>query len=548
MASGTNLNETTLQGTATGTLNEHSAAIALTIAYHPQLERICERVLLNGPNEPPLALSRAQPDFAEPGVSHGKPLSEASISRTPIHLDVQADGSVVIDMGESNTSVTICGQTVKGKVKLSTQDISSGVALTLGKRVVLLLHSIPPLDDVLAALDSDIAPELVGTSVGMRRVLLEIRNVADTDKHVLLRGETGSGKELVAQAIHRASRRQGKPFVPVNVAAVSRELAVAEFFGAVKGSHSLALTNREGYFEKASFGTLFLDEIGDIPGSLQPTLLRALQDGEIQPVGAEKPRKVNVRIISATDANLEAKIAAAEFRDAFHQRLRGYEIWIPPLRERREDIGLLFARFLQEELAAIGESHRLEIEKDEGKPWLPASIVAQLIDYDWPGNVRELKNTVGQIVIGNRGRPRVELPASIDKAFAVRPARVRLESVEKVAPAAAPVLVAEPALPEPLPRRKPADVKENELRDALRECRWELNATAQKLGISRAGIYTLKPKFSWFRMAGDLKIDELQRCHEVCHGNLREMSERLEVSEDAIKRRIKDLGLELKLE
>ena len=489
-----------------------------------------------------------EPEFVAAGASHGEPLNDGAISRTPIEFMTMADGGAQINMGNCSTLVTISGQRITGKVALSEQDITRGVVIAVGKRVVLLLHSIPALNDVLDSGESSIAPELVGTSVGLRRVLVDIQNVADTNKHVLIRGETGSGKELVAQAIHRASRRRDKPIVTVNVAGVTETLAEAEFFGVEKNAFNGA-SKRLGYFEQATNGTLFLDEIGDIPRSIQPMLLRAIDNGELQPVGAEKTRKIDVRIISATDANLENKVAETGFSEALHQRLKKYEIWIPPLRERRDDIGLLLARFLREELAHIGESRRLEMDDEGSTPWLPASIVAQLIDYDWPGNIRELKNVVGQIVLSNRGRDRVEIPAAIQRQLEKQSAKVKPQPVDVVLPLAPPPSN-KPAAPEPMipaPGRRPADVTENELREVLRGCRWDLNATSKQLGISRASMYVLKERFAWFRVAGDLKVEEIQQCHDTYKGNLNQMAERLEVSEQALKRRIRELGLVLEV-
>jgi two-component system nitrogen regulation response regulator GlnG len=499
---------------------------------------------LGEPLDKPTELSRSEPEFVAAGSSHGEPLDDATVSRRPIVFAVTADGGVWIDIGASGAAVTIGGQRINGKVMLSAEDISRGAVIALGKRVVLLLHSISALDDVLDSAEASIAPEMIGSSVGLRRVLLDIRNVADTDKHVLIRGETGSGKELVAQAIHRASKRRNKPLVAVNVAGVTPTLAEAEFFGVEKNAFNGA-TKRLGYFEQASSGTLFLDEIGDIPSTIQPTLLRAIDNGEIQPVGAEKPRKVDVRIVSATDANLDNKIAKSGFSEALHQRLKRYEIWIPPLRERRDDIGLLLARFLQEELASIGESKRLDVPDDGSTPWLPASIVAQLIDYNWPGNIRELKNVIGQIVLSNRHKSRVEMPVAVQRQLEKQAPQVRPQAVDGAAPSATPnpLPAPEPNISEP---RRPADVKENELREALRGCRWDLNATSKQLGISRASMYILKERFTWFHVAGDLKIEEIQQCHDTCGGNLSQMAERLEVSEQALKRRIRELGLTLK--
>lgn len=546
------LHHTTLQGTRTQrSSGESSPSIALTIAYHPQLERIGDRLVLPQSADKPLALSRVKPDFLAPGAEDGEPLHDAFISRSPIHFTAHADGGVELDVGEGKTTVIVAGHEVTDRLQMSAEDVARGVVLTVGKRVVLLLHSVPTLDAVLGALDPNVAPELIGTSVGLRKVLLDIKNVATTKKSVLIRGETGSGKELVARAIHRASGRRDKPYVAANMAAISPELSIAALFGAKKGSFSGSIERITGFFEHADTGTLFLDEIGASPVKTQEPLLRALQEGEIQTIGMPRPQHVDVRVISATDADLEHKVESGAFSPALLNRLAGFRVDIPPLRERRDDIGILLVRFLQDELAAINESARLQVASDDAKPWLPASIVAQLIDYDWPGNVRELKNVVGQIVVSNQGRERVELPMALERQLAKRIAPVPVVPAPSPAPVLAPLPRPAPAGPDggKKPRKpsttKPAEITENHLREALRECRWELQATADALGISRPALYTLKARFPWFRFAADLKVEEIQQCHSDCSGQLRQMSERLEVSEQALKRRIRELGLKL---
>lgn len=551
MSTGTkrDLHRTTFRMTGSGSSSgEPRPSIALTITYHPQLERIGERAFLGEPLGKPTELSRLEPEFVAAGASHGEPLNDGAISRTPIEFITMADGGVQIDMGNCTTFLTISGQRITGKVALSEQDIVRGVVIAVGKRVVLLLHSIPALDDVWDSRQSSIAPELVGTSVGLRRVLLDIQNVADTDKHVLIRGETGSGKELVAHALHRAGARREKPFVPLNMASMVKERAAADLFGAKKGSYTGSVERQVGHFEQASGGTLFLDEIGALEKSVQETLLRTLEQGEIQTLGASQVRKVDVRVISATDADLESKVESGLFSAALFNRLASFHLYIPPLRERRDDIGLLLARFLREELANVGESRRLEMNDEAATPWLPASIVAKLIDYDWPGNIRELKNVVGQIVLSNRHRERVEIPAAIQRQLDKQPVKVKLQPADVIPPLSPPPPPNLPVAPEPMtapPGRKPADVTENELRDVLRGCRWDLNAASKQLRISRASMYVLKERFTWFRVAGDVKVEEIQQCHAACGGNLNQMAERLEVSEQALKRRIRELGLVL---
>ena len=530
------------RGTA-GSSGAATPALTLTIVYHPQLDRVGERATLEGLSpDKPLPLSRVEPVFTHPGISAGEPLADDHISRKPVHFGVDADGNVRLDMGDSGTSVSVNGRRIVGSASFSPKDLARGVVLTIGHRVVLLLHRATMLESVPGPDASKGERELVGESDGIRRISWEIHSVADLDLPVLLRGETGTGKELVARAIHRASNRQEKPFVAVNLGAITPSLAIAELFGAEKGAFTGSLKRQVGYFEQAAGGTLFLDEIGEAPVELQVALLRALETGEVQTVGAAQPRKIDVRVVAATDADLENKVATGSFRAPLLNRLAAYEIWIPPLRERRDDIGRLFVRFLREEMATIGESNRLSPPDGDAKPWLPAAIVAQLVDYDWPGNIRQLRNVVRQIVIGNRGRNRAEMTPAVERLLGPPPAHgaTPVAPVDTTPKETAPV----PSAPVVgTNRRKPAEITEDELRTALRACRWELNETAEKLGISRASMYNLNERFPWFRVAGDLSEQEIRAGFKECDGDLARLAEKLEVSEKALRRRVRELGL-----
>lgn len=536
-------------------------ALALTIAYHPRLDRVGERFSLEKLSaDKPLALSRVEPMFAPPGTVMGEPLGDDRLSRKPIYFCSTSDGGVRIDVGDSGTSVSVGAERIAGSLVFSAKDLARGVVLGLGQRIVVLLHRSTLLDNVPGPTAGQGEREIIGESDGIRRVLWEIHSVADLDLPVLLRGETGSGKELVARDLHLSSRRSDKPFVAVNLGAITPSLAIAELFGAEKGAYTGSLKRQVGYFEQAAGGTLFLDEIGEAPVELQVALLRAIETKEVQTVGAPQPRKIDVRIVAATDADLENKVATGSFRAPLLNRLAAYEISIPPLRQRRDDIGRLFVRFLGEEMAAIGESGRLDVPSGDAKPWLAASIVAQLIDYDWPGNIRQLRNVVRQLVIGNRGRARAEMTPAVERLLAAQPlravtaaARIELAQTDNppgsaaVAETAAPSVTSGAVVPKPqvtnTNRRKPADITENELREALRACRWELNETAERLGISRASMYNLNERFSWFRVAGDLSEQEIRQCFAECGGDVGRVAERLEVSEKALRRRLREFEL-----
>ena len=231
--------------------------------------------------------------------------------------------------------------------------------------------------------------EIIGTSAVIRRLRREIDIVAGSDLSVLIHGETGTGKELVARAVHATSARRKEPIIYVNCAALPETLAEAELFGHVRGSFTGAAGDRPGKFEVADGGTLFLDEVGELPLTVQPKLLRALQEGDIQRVGADRPIKVNVRLLAATNRDLAAEVAAGRFRaDLFH-RLNVFPLLVPPLRERDDDIALLAGYFCDTSRRRMGA----------GPVRLDASALDALSGYPWPGNVRELENVISRAVL-----------------------------------------------------------------------------------------------------------------------------------------------------
>ncbi len=230
---------------------------------------------------------------------------------------------------------------------------------------------------------------VIGSSAQMNAVIERLKRIAPTDASVLIQGETGTGKELVAQAIHQNSPRKNKAFVALNCAALSENILESELFGHVKGAFTDASSDRVGKFEYAHGGTLFLDEVGDMPTATQIKLLRVLESGEINRVGSNEPIKVNVRILSATNRNLEDAIAAGTFRSDLYHRLKVVTISLPRLVDRAQDIPLLIEHFLRQ----FARRHHKQI-----KSMSPAARL-KLMTYNWPGNVRELRNTIESMVV-----------------------------------------------------------------------------------------------------------------------------------------------------
>jgi len=245
--------------------------------------------------------------------------------------------------------------------------------------------------------------DLVGQSAALRQIVSQIDLVAPTDASVLILGETGTGKELVAHEIHRRSKRKEKALVRVNCASIPKELYESEFFGHAKGAFTGAIKDRAGRFEAAEGGTLFLDEIGEVPLDLQGKLLRALQEKRYERVGEDRTRFADVRIVAATNRDLKKEVAAGRFREDLYYRLNVFPIQVVPLRERKEDVAQLAQHFIKLSAKELGCP----------KPRLTQAGMVQLQSYDWPGNIRELRNVIERaVILAGGGALEFDLPAS----------------------------------------------------------------------------------------------------------------------------------------
>jgi len=250
--------------------------------------------------------------------------------------------------------------------------------------------------------------QIIGHSPALKSALAEVKRVAPTDSTVLVLGETGTGKELIAHAIHNLSARCGRPFVKLNCAAIPFDLLESELFGHEKGAFTGAVTQKIGRFEMADTGTLFLDEIGDIPLALQPKLLRVLQEKEFERLGSGRTHQINVRLIAATHRDLTEMVGRREFRSDLYYRLNVFPVLVPPLRERREDIQPLVSHFVEVFAQRMGK----HIDQ------IPQATMNALIAYSWPGNVRELQNLIERAVIrSDNGVLPNTLPRSEEEAY-----------------------------------------------------------------------------------------------------------------------------------
>ena len=260
---------------------------------------------------------------------------------------------------------------------------------------MLLQHNSASVVELDPAYQRSVAPApldpsafIIGHHPLMQRIMALVRRVASTDATILITGESGTGKEVVARLIHSLSTRATRPFVPINCAAIPHELMESELFGHIRGAFTGAHSGRSGMFQLSNAGTIFLDEVGEIPLTLQPKLLRVLQDGAVKPVGADQSVAVNVRVIAATNKDLIKEIASGAFREDFFYRLQVIPLHLPPLRSRRSDIALLVKHFLDRANRKYGVLAEISPEAN-----------VDLWEYDWPGNVRELENVIERLVV-----------------------------------------------------------------------------------------------------------------------------------------------------
>jgi formate hydrogenlyase transcriptional activator len=264
--------------------------------------------------------------------------------------------------------------------------------------------------------------QLIGTSPALEAVLEQVERVAPADSTVLIQGETGTGKELIARAIHNISSRCGRPFVKLNCAAIPLDLLESELFGHEKGAFTGAIAQKIGRFEWADKGTLFLDEVGDIPPALQPKLLRVLQEQEFERLGSTRTQKVDVRLVAATNQNLAEMVKHSEFRTDLYYRLNVFPILLPSLRERNDDIPALVAHFVE----IFGRRMGKPIEH------IPPETMSAFRSYQWPGNIRELQNLIERaVILSDDGVLPNPLPAATQDAIFVAPIALAATSLKE---------------------------------------------------------------------------------------------------------------------
>ncbi|RFP17535.1 sigma-54-dependent Fis family transcriptional regulator [Duganella sp. BJB488] len=482
-------------------LNPHADArplMAVTIVWHPQQARIGEQYVA-AEADSDIELSRYAPLFWRPD-GDGLPLDHVGISRHPLRLARDAADNVVLTLPASRMLVELNGQPIEQPVRLDAKQIAQGQVLTLGRAIVLCVHWMNRLPAAHAM------PGMVGVGSAAIAVREQIALVAPTDMPVLLLGETGTGKEIAARAIHALSRRRNTRLVTVNMAALNESLAMADLFGAAKGAYTGAQAERQGWFGEGDGATIFLDEIGNAPASVQPMLLRVLEGGDYRPLGAARDRQATARLIAATDQQLDG----TDFNQALLRRLEGFVIALPALRTRREDIGVLIV-------------HVLESQVWRGA--LPVDFVTSLACHDWPGNIRQLVHIVKRAALQLQADPNADLRRLIPAP----------SSVGTAPPPGA------PSPPSPPVRKKPSDLNDQDVLNAMMRHAWTIQAAAQALGISRPSLYKLLERHAEIRPAHAIPVDELKVALAACEGDLTRCAAMLKTPVEPLRRQVYQL-------
>ncbi len=487
---------------ASDPLREQGPSVCLTILAHPQPTMIGARAfvpqLLEGHS---VSLSRLSPDFTTPDYLVTQPISDPYASRQPTQL-AWRDGVLLTPPPDCRWVVG--GQPLTTPRRVDAAQLDRGVVLELSNRTAVLLH-MRGQPQIL----SDCG--LVGGSEALDAVRRQIIRAAPFHVPVLISGETGVGKELVARALHDAGPRADGPWVAVNVAEIKSETAASVLFGHVRGAFTGASQDHDGLFVRADGGTLFLDEVGEMAPDVQAMLLRVLETGEVQRLGDRRVRKVDVRVVAATDQELDER---GNLRSPLLYRLAGYQVRVPPLRHRLEDLGTLLAHFSREEMARAGRRNT--------HPWLPAGLVGQLAVHKWPGNARELRNLVRTLVI------QAEDDDRLGQGFTLK---TWLGAAEFTPPARSPTPIETPLL------------TDDAVAAALARNHWNLTATARDLGIARSTLYLLIERSTALRTAADVSPAELRTAWERSDGNVDAMAQLLRVSPRGLRLALRTAGL-----
>jgi two-component system nitrogen regulation response regulator GlnG len=464
--------------------------LSVTVALHADLARVGDRAALIDTSS---LVSRADPVFADTRGRGTGPLADPHVSRAPLRVTTRGD-DVELDASAIRGGVDVEGASVTGTRVLRHDEVRRGVVIGLGGSVVLVLRR---TRTTRLARDEH---GLVGVSDATDTIRAGIEAAALHGDPVLLLGASGTGKELVASAIHRASARRAKPFVAVNMATLHPSTAASELFGHSRGAFTGAEGTHSGVFGRADGGTLFLDEVGDTAAVVQPMLLRALDGHEIAPVGGRSAHRVDVRVVAATDLEITAAAERGDFRVPLFHRLAAHTIRLAPLDDRREDVMPLLLRFLAEQRAEVTP---------------PYALVMELVRRPWRGNVRELRNVARTL--------QREGPEAI-----AAPAQAALEPEPNSAPGAA---------------KNEGAPSDEELVATLRKNGFRIAATARDLGVAKNTLYRWMERCPLLRRARDLDAAQILAAWGPSD-DLEAVAEKLEVSGRALQLRMRELGLD----
>jgi two-component system, NtrC family, nitrogen regulation response regulator GlnG len=513
------------------------AHAVVEILFHSNLGRIGEMVDLGRVSAPsdarPMAIGRDEPLFAHPGTAESA-LLDPCISRRQVAVRWSPERGMFVVSPEPEGRRAVRLLDLSG-VDLGPPpaEVEPGTLIAIGDRVLLLLTVRPArttTDDL----------GLVGNSGEMAALRHRIAALADMTDTVLVRGETGVGKELVARALHLRSARRERPFLALNCAALPEALIESELFGYVKGAFSGAAASKPGMFAAAHGGTLLLDEIGEMPLGTQAKLLRVLELRRVRPIGAQNEEPIDVRIVAATNRDLAHEVAAGRFRSDLYSRIEAPLISVPPLSRRREDIPLLFSRFLRrrsiEHVRQAGRSVQdtpfgaLWRDADAYPPAITLGQVLWLMRHDWPRNVREIDKVTAEVAASLLQGSPVPVPSAELAAPAVR-----------VVAHAAPAALAAPFTSEAdAPSRQRPD--RIELERTLEAYAFNQTEVARALAVPYATLDR------WLRELGiirprDLSATDIDAARGQCAGDLASMARLLRVSVRGLKARINELGL-----
>jgi DNA-binding NtrC family response regulator len=499
------------------------APLAFTVIWHPRMSMMGAQALVRRRGQP-WSFGRTTPVFRLPDRAELVALDHRALSRSPLVVEDRADGSVGVSLPQSAMQSELNGQSVTGGFTLTSSDLKHGAILIIGGALALCIHRLTHLPDGKATTD------LCGVSDLMVRVRCQIARFSATDAPVLLLGETGTGKECAAQAIHANSTRRNQPMVAINMAALTETLAGAELFGSVKGAFTGAQQARQGYWGEAAGGSLFLDEIGDTPALVQPMLLRAIETGRYRPIGGAEDQAGHVRFIAATDRDL----TSASFNQPLLRRLEGCVISLPPLRHRREDIGLLCARFLT---ACLGYAPEAVV--------IPSDLVRAICLSNWPGNVRQLMQCMRRLAFQIADGSSPELADVLGVIDSTPPST--LEEHRTTTPGATPEhrppfadAFAAKRKANRRDFRRPSTVSGAELLVALEGSGWQLSEAATRLGISRPSLYNLMDRHPSVRRAEKLRPEEVQEARARGASDLSSLAIELRIPREALRRRLRE--------